>query len=184
VVKKDEPYNLFAISGKNWYNLSVDYSYTYKNFHFFGEAATDKNFNTAFLNGLLVSVDARVDLSLVHRSIAQDYQAIYGNAFTESVYPNNERGIYAGITIRPATAWRLDAYGDIYKFPWLRSQVDAPSYGKDFLAQLTYTPNKQVEIYTGFEMKANNQISRITLRFPIISSTCRSKTGGHKSVIW
>ena len=165
VQKSDDPYNLFAISGKSWYNISVDYSYTYKNFHFFGEAASDKNFSKAFINGLLISVDSRVDVSIVHRSIAQDYQAINGNAFTENVYPNNEKGLYTGITIRPAVAWRVDAYADIYKFPWLKSQADAPSYGKDFLAQLTYTPNKQVEIYTRFrnETRQANQTDNTTV---------------------
>jgi hypothetical protein len=165
VQKSDDPYNLFAISGKSWYNLSMDYSYTYKNFHFFGEAASDKNFSKAFINGLLISVDSRVDVSIVHRSIAQDYQALNGNAFTENVYPNNEKGLYTGITIRPAVAWRVDAYADIYKFPWLKSQADAPSYGKDFLAQLTYTPNKQVEIYTRFrnETRQANQTDNTTV---------------------
>ena len=52
IQKRNEPYNLYAISGKNWYNFSIDYSYTYKNLHFFGEAAADKNFNKAFVNGL------------------------------------------------------------------------------------------------------------------------------------
>jgi hypothetical protein len=164
VQKRDEPYNLFAISGKNWYNVSVDYGYTYRNLHFFGEAAADKNFSKAFLNGLLVSVDPRVDIAVVQRSIAKNYQAVNGNAFTENTYPTNENGIYAGITVRPAIAWRLDAYGDIYQFPWLKSQVDAPSSGRDFLAQLTYTPNRQVEIYTRFrnESKQANQTDNTT----------------------
>lgn len=148
VQKRDEPYNIFALSGKSWTNFSVDYSYTYRNLHFFGEAAADKNLNKAFLNGLLISVDPRVDVAIVQRSIAKDYQAVTGNAFTENVYPTNENGIYAGITIRPAVAWRVDAYGDVYKFPWLKFDVDAPSSGRDFLAQITYTPNRQVEIYT------------------------------------
>ncbi len=146
----DEPYKRYAISGSKWYNLSVDYSYTYKNLHFFGEAAMDKNSGKAIINGLLVSLDSRVDLSIVHRMIAKDYQAVNGNAFTENTYPTNENGLYAGITIRPVPAWRIDAYGDLYQFPWLRYLVDAPSYGKDYLAQVTYTPNRQVEIYTRF----------------------------------
>ena len=164
IQKRDEPYNLFAISGKNWYNLSVDYSYTFRNLHFFGEAATDKSFNKAFLNGLLISVDPRVDISVVQRTIAKNYQAVNGNAFTENTYPTNENGIYTGITIRPTAAWRLDAYGDIYRFPWLKSGVDAPSSGRDFLAQLTYTPNKQVELYTRFrnESKQLNQADNLT----------------------
>jgi hypothetical protein len=172
VQKRDEPYNLYAISGKNWYNFSVDYSYTYKNLHFFGEAAADKNFNKAFINGLLVSVDPWVDISFVQRTINTAYQSINGNAFTENTYPTNETGFYAGITIRPASAWRLDAYGDINKFPWLKYLVDAPSYGRDFLAQLTYTPNKQVEIYTKFrnETKQGNQSDNTTVTNYLVAS--------------
>jgi len=165
IQKRSEPYNLYAISGKNWYNFSVDYSYTYKNLHFFGEAAADKNLNKAFINGLLISVDPKVDISIVQRTINKAYQSINGNAFTENTYPTNETGFYAGVTIRPAIGWRLDAYGDIFKFPWLKYLVDAPSHGKDYLAQLTFTPNKQVEIYTRFrnETKQYNQTENTTV---------------------
>ena len=164
VQKRQEPYNLYAISGKTWSNYSVDYSYTHRNLHFFGEAATDKNFNKAFLNGLLISVDPRVDLSFLHRKIDPQYQSINGNALTENTYPTNENGLFAGISLRPIAGWRLDAYADIYKFPWLKFLVDAPSKGKDFLAQLTYTPNRQLEIYTRFrsEAKQANQSDNTT----------------------
>lgn len=159
VQKRDEPYNLYAISGNSWYNLSVDYSYTYKNVHLFGEAATDKRNNKAFVNGFLISVDPRVDLSIVQRTISKGYQSVNGNAFTENTFPTNETGIYAGISIRPAIGWKVDAYADFFKFPWLKYLVDAPSHGKDFLTQVTFTPNKQVEIYSRFkaETKQANQ---------------------------
>lgn len=159
VQKRDEPYNLYAISGKYWSNFSIDYSYTYKNLHMFGEAAADKNFNTAFINGLLVSVDPRVDISFVQRTISASYQAVNGNAFTENTYPSNETGVYTGISIRPIAGWKIDAYADIFVFPWLKYLVDAPGNGKDFLAQVTCTPNKQTELYTRFraETKQANQ---------------------------
>ncbi len=171
VQKRNEPYNLYAISGKSWYNVSIDYSYTYKNLHFFGEAAADKNLNKAFINGLLVSVDPKVDISFVQRTISKAYQSINGNAFTESTYPTNETGFYAGAAIRPAAGWRVDVYGDIYKFPWLKYLVDAPSHGKDFLTQLTYTPNKQVEVYTRFrtETKQANQSDNGTVTNYLVS---------------
>jgi len=164
VQKRNEPYNLYAVNGKNWYNFSVDYSYTYKNLHFFGEAASDKNFNKAFINGVLLSVDPRVDISFVQRTIDAGYQSINGNAFTENTYPTNETGFYTGVSIRPAIGWRLDAYADFFKFPWLKYLVDAPSSGRDYLAQLTFTPNKQVEIYTRFrnETKQTNQPDNIS----------------------
>lgn len=171
VQKRDEPYNLYAVSGKSWSNVSIDYSYTYRNLHFFGEAASDKNSHKAFINGLLLSVDPRVDLSFVQRTISQAYQSINGNAFTENTYPTNETGFYTGISIRPTDKWQLNAYADIYKFPWLKYLVDAPSSGKDFLAQLTYTPNKQVEVYTRFknETKQVNQSGNTTATNYIIA---------------
>lgn len=165
VQKRDEPYNKYAISGKSWNNVSVEYSYTLNNFHFFGEAAADKNLSKAFLNGLLISLDPKVDLSILHRSICKQYLAVYGNAFTENTYPTNENGFYAGISIRPIAGWQLNMYADLYKFPWLKYLVDAPSSGKDFLAELTYTPDKQIEIYTRFrsETKQSNQTDNTTV---------------------
>lgn len=156
--KRAEPYNLFAITGNNWGNYSTDYSYTFKNFHFFGEAAIDKNFNKAFVNGLLISVDQRVDLSLLYRSINKEYQAVNGNAFTENTFPSNESGTYAGISIRPTASLQLNAYADIYSFPWLKYLVDAPSFGRDFLIQLMYTPDKKTEFYSRYrnETKQGN----------------------------
>ncbi|HVG42711.1 MAG TPA: helix-hairpin-helix domain-containing protein, partial [Chitinophagaceae bacterium] len=49
--KRDAPYNTFAINGTQWWNSSANYSFTYKNVHFFGEAAIDKNISKAFVNG-------------------------------------------------------------------------------------------------------------------------------------
>lgn len=157
--KREEPYNLYAISGKSWNNFSLDYSYTFKNLHFFGEAAIDKKINTAFVNGLLMSVDPRVDISFLQRTISKGYQAVNGNAFTENAYPTNETGFYTGISIRPSPLWKIDAYADLYKFPWLKYLVDAPSSGKEFQIQLTLSPSKQVELYSKFkvESKQSNQ---------------------------
>ena len=151
-------YNAYALSGKTAGNYSVDYSYTYKNLHFFGEAALDEDFDKAFINGLLISVDSHVDMSFFYRKISRGYQSLYSSAFTENTYPTNESGFYSAISITPVDYLRLDAYADFYHFPWVKYRVDAPSSGNDYLIQLTYKPNKQLEIYTRYhtERKAIN----------------------------
>lgn len=158
VTKAGDPYNLYALSGKKIGNQSIDYSYTFRNLHFFGEAAFDNKKNKAFVNGMLVSMSQSVDMSFLYRNISPGYQSLYTNAFTESTFPSNEKGFYTGISIRPAPQWRLDAYADFYKFPWLRYLMDAPTTGVDYLAQLTYKPNKQLEIYARYrtETKPKN----------------------------
>lgn len=156
--KDNDPYNKFALNGSSFGNYSIDYSYTYKNLHFFGEAAATNNFSKAYVNGLMISTAANVDMSFFYRNISRSYQSLYTNAFTESTYPNNEKGFYAGISIRPSIPWRIDMYADFYKFPWLRYRVDAPTTGSDYFVQLSYKPNKQLEIYSRFrsEKKAIN----------------------------
>ena len=166
LIKSKEPYNMYALSGSSFGNYSLDYSYTFKNIHFFGEAAFTSKFDKASINGLIISASSRVDMSLLYRNISKSYQSLYTTAFTESSYPNNEKGLYAGISIKPNNYWRIDAYTDFYKFPWLRFRVDAPSTGADYLIQINYKPNKQLEIYTRYhsESKAINiNFNQLTL---------------------
>jgi hypothetical protein len=158
ITKSADPYNLFALNGKSFGNYSFDYSYTFKNLHLFGEAAVSNQFKKAIVSGMLISVSAAVDMSFLYRNISREYQSLYTNAFTESTFPNNEKGFYTGISIRPAVAWRIDAYADFYRFPWLKYRVDAPAAGSDYLVQATYKPNKVFEAYTRYraETKAIN----------------------------
>lgn len=154
IIKAADPYNLYALSGKSFGNYSADYSYTFKNLHFFGEAAISNKNYPAFVNGLLLSVANNVDMSFFYRNISKGYQSLYTNAFTESTSPTNEKGFFTGITVRPHPNWKIDAYADVYRFPWLRFRVNAPSEGKDYMIQLNYKPNKVFEIYTRYKAES------------------------------
>ncbi len=169
--KDTDPYNLYASNGNSFSNYSADYSYSYKNLHFFGEAAVNNKMYKAFVNGLLISTSSAVDMSFLYRNISSGYQSLYGNAFTESTTPSNEKGFYTGISIHPGGVWQLNAYADFFKFPWLRSRTDAPASGADYLLQLTYKPNKLLEIYTRFraESKSSNVNTGNSTLSPVIA---------------
>jgi hypothetical protein len=145
-----QAYDRYAINGCQWNNYSVDYGYTVRNMHIYGEVAVDKYFNRAMIHGLLASLDPKVDLAIVYRNISPQYQSLFSNAFTENSLPVNENGCYAGLSIRPVSGWKLDVYADVFTFPWLKYQVNAPSGGQEYLVQIGFTPNKYVEIYTRF----------------------------------
>jgi DNA uptake protein ComE-like DNA-binding protein len=154
--KSAEPYNLYALSGKNIGNYSTDYAYTYKNVHLFGEFAINDKLYHATINGALISVANNVDMSLVYRNISKGYQSLYTNAFTESATPSNEKGLFTGISLRPSNTWRIDAYADFYKFPWIKYRLNSPSTGSDYLLQFTYKPNKIFELYTRFRSESKS----------------------------
>ena len=143
LLKSSAPYNLFSIAGKQWQNHSIDYKITYENFHLFGEFAFDKNKNIAFCNGALISASPKIDLSFFIRVIDRKFQSVMSGAFTESTLPSNEKGLFAGVSVKPNQRWRVDAYSDFYQFPWLRYLSSFPLYGKDFLLQISYQPDKK-----------------------------------------
>jgi hypothetical protein len=124
--------------------------------HLFGEAATTQSGYKAFVNGLLISTSALVDMSVVYRNLSPGYQSLYTSAFTENASPTNEKGLYTGITVKPSIQWRIDAFADFYEFPWLKYRVDAPTRGSDYLLQATYKPNKQVEIYSRYRIESKS----------------------------
>ncbi|MGZ5285741.1 MAG: hypothetical protein ACXWB9_01085 [Flavisolibacter sp.] len=155
--KKDEAYQLYKFTNNVLWNSSCDYSFTYRNFHVFGEAAVDPNLNVAFLNGLLMSADAKVDLSVIFRHLPAPFQSLNGNAFTESTQPINESGLYMGLSIRPGNSWQLNAYADFFRFPWLRYRVHSPSSGREYLVQLQYHPGKLFQAHLRYRYEAKHQ---------------------------
>jgi hypothetical protein len=170
LVKTNDPYNLYALSGRNLGNLSIDYSYTFKNIHFFGEVARSSNASLAMINGLLVSMSSSVDMSFLYRNISPAYQSLYTAAFTESSFPVNEKGLYMGLTLHPDTKLKVDAYMDVFRFPWLRYRVDNVTSGTDYLLQLTYRSGKLIELYSRFhnETKPANSNTDFSILAPVI----------------
>ena len=156
--KQDRPYNLFSIKGRSWTNSSIDYSYTYRNLHWFGEAAVDQNGHLAFVNGALVSLGAHADAAMLHRYINKEYQALYADAFTENSSPTNENGFYMGLSLRPTDGLQAELYMDIYKFPWLKYRIDGAGRGHEYFIQLIYKPNKDWTFYSRYksERKSGN----------------------------
>ncbi len=152
------PYNKFSFTRDHIADYSADYSYTLFNAHLFGELAVDNSMNKAFITGLMMSVDKRVDISVLYRKISPQYHSLYSDAFTESSSPNNESGFYAGISIKPFDKIRVDGYFDLYNFPWIRYRTDAPTNGNDYMISLDYKPDKNIEIVSRYrsERKAIN----------------------------
>jgi hypothetical protein len=140
--KKDEPYNLFSLKGSLLTDYSFDYYYTFRNMHLFGEMAMDQWRHFALVHGILISLSENVGVSFLYRNISVAYQSLYSDAFTENTVPNNEKGFYSGISLKPVAGLQLDMYFDLFVFPWLKYQVDAPSSGRDLFCQASYQPNK------------------------------------------
>ncbi len=158
IQRSDALYNLYEFSGKQNSNYGLDYSYIWKNFHFFGEFALSQNLGFATTHGLFMTIDPRVTLTAMVRHFQPQYQALYANAVSENSRMNNETGYYLGFNVNPFKGWYLNGYFDLFKFPWLRYQVNGPSFGYESVGQLIYRPSKTLEVYFRFRQK-NKQVT-------------------------
>ena len=158
-LRNKDPRNYADIEGRSWYNASIDFSYTRKNLHCFGEGALAANGSKALLAGLIVTPAANVDLFALLRNNGSGYRAMYTNAFSESSSVENEQGFYAGVTLRPRANIRIDAYADHYIFPYLRYRANAPTAGADYLMQLDYRPHKRAAILVRYRLERKWEVA-------------------------
>lgn len=151
-------YQKFQQTPSTLNNISGDYSFRLKNWHFFGESATNDGTNWAHLHGLLLGLDQTVSAAILYRNYSPGYIAFAPNAFGESATIQNEEGVYVGLEIRPVYAWKFSVYGDVWKNPWLKFQIDRPSQGKEYLARLDYIIKRKLNIYAqyAYEVKERN----------------------------
>lgn len=144
------PYNTFYFKGNELSNASFHFTWARSNFNWFGEAAISNPGGTGILSGIIISVDPKIDLTILYRHYDKDFHTLYSNAFSENSLPENEAGLYSGITFRLTPKWRFDGYSDLYHQPYVAYSLDAPASSKAYLAQLTFTPSKTVQLYARF----------------------------------
>lgn len=161
-VKDTVPYNQFDFRGKNTIGVSADYSYVLRNFNFFGEVATSTHsMGWANLHGVMFSVDGKASMSVVYRNYGRNYSTFYNNGFSEGSRTQNESGLYAGLKVQLSRSFTINTYVDVFKFPWLKYQVDAPSEGHEILIQPSYKPSRKLEIYARFREQKRQKNSRL-----------------------
>ena len=157
----DQLYKKYRFNGNRLTNLSLDFSYRYKNFNSFGEVARSDNGGMATIMGLLASFGRNVDAAFVFRDYAKDYQVLNANAFSESTLPINERGFYFGLKFRAAKKITFSSYYDIWQHPWLRFQVDGPSQGKEFLFKVEYNEKRKLNAYIQYRLEQKQRNGNI-----------------------
>jgi hypothetical protein len=146
-------YNKFYFSNNQLLNASVNYSYVHRNVNFFGETAISDNGGYGTLNGLLLGLDKTLQFSMLYRNYSKDFQTFFSNPVAENTGTRNEKGLYAGFVFTPTVRWKLETYADFWQNPWLRFQVDAPSFGYEYYTRLTFTIKRKLEVYAQYRNK-------------------------------
>lgn len=134
--KSEKLYKSYSFYSHNIKGLSADYRYLGLKSQLFGEVAYSNN-SLAIINGLLFHVNNSINLGAIHRHYHPGYYSHFSGAFGEGSEIANENGFYLGTEINIENM-SVRAYGDIFSFPWLKYQVNAPSEGSEVFVELGY----------------------------------------------
>ncbi len=140
-----QSYNFVGMENRLW---SAFWDVTLGNVNAFGEAAVSASGGKAITSALIASLSPHLDAALQVRHFDPNFHSFYGYTFAERPFAlQNEQGIYVGLRIRPAYAWEITAFYDLYRFPWYRYRAHGPTSGHENLVQVTYRPNRRFQVY-------------------------------------
>lgn len=153
----DDVYQYFNFSGDMITNFGADVNFDFNKFGIFGEFSGSANGGLAGIGGLNTMLSDRFTFTLVYHNYDKDYHNIYNNPFSVSNSISNESGIYFGFNALLHKKWTFSGYIDHFWFPWLRYRTNGPSYGKDYLLQLTYTTSRNMNMYFRYRYKQKQE---------------------------
>jgi hypothetical protein len=180
--KGSDPEDLYDFEGTGLLNWGIDYTATLNKVQLFGETSHGYH-GWATLNGVLFSMNKYASLSLLYRNFQPEYFSMHAAAFSEGSSNNNEEAFYAGSIIHPFPHWQVSAYADLYRFPWLRYRVSAPSSGSDYLFQVDYAAGKKTNMF--FRMHYEENPENEDIASPIIPRVISIKrTGLRYHISW
>jgi hypothetical protein len=114
------------------------------------------------MHAAMLSLDPRFSMGILYRNYQKEYQTFYNAGFSEGSNTQNEEGTYAAIKWKLSSSWSVNGYVDVFRFPWLKYGVDAPSNGSEILIQPVFKPSKTFELYGRFRQQIRQKNSRDT----------------------
>lgn len=158
-------YRKINIRGNTFCSAGINYSLRFRHLLLRGETAFAMNYDghkktnsdMATINTLSYAFSSSTSAVLLQRYYGMQYATLYGKSFGESSKPQNESGIYAGIKSQLFKKLHLEAYIDLFHFPYKKYQVSDSSNGIDGLCRLAWLVSGKSSLQINYRIKAKQK---------------------------
>jgi len=157
ILSDDAPYKRFSFSGNKETHYGFDFNVILNKINFFGETALTQTGGYAALVGINTGFTDRFLFNITYHNYSKNFHNFYASPFGATQNGSNEEGFYFGFLALLSKSFSLSGYVDFHRFPWLRFQADFPSYGKDFLFQLNFSPSHRATMYIKYRHKEKQE---------------------------
>lgn len=183
----ENTYNAFAFRGKRLFNAGVDASWRYRRTLFYGEVATsieqtsympdNSPFPLAAVVGFQTDFNSDNSLSVAYHYGSASYHNFFANTIGQSSSPQNETGIVTNFQARLPLGIRMSASVDLFRYPWMRYRLYAPSAGADYRVRLTKSLTQNTMLVLQYQYRAVDRNS--DLQTYAVESTKRQRLSLH-----
>ena len=150
---QDVVYKKYQYKGRECFNSSIDYSIKIDRINLSGETAYCDNNSFATVNKLGYNFTQNVKAGVIYRRYSKRYNSFYSKSFSEGGYVNNEEGVALQIVLSPVKNVKLSCFGDMFRFPYMRYGVSAPSKGYEYSMQAVYKPFDKILMKIKYNVK-------------------------------
>ncbi|MBR4677743.1 MAG: helix-hairpin-helix domain-containing protein [Bacteroidales bacterium] len=131
---------------KEGFAFSFNCNYSDKKQDFKTELSFDKDLNPAFIGFWLLKPANFLNFSMLYRNYSKKYLSFTAKSVGENSKTLNEEGVCFGASVQPCGFVLLEAWLDVFRFPWLTANLKMPSSGCDFLGQTTFFLSKKFNV--------------------------------------
>ncbi len=147
VVSGDQTYQLHNFSGRRYGGQSVFFRINVGRAQLLGEVAQDLDGRIAYNPSIALSVSNTLRATMLYRKYPVRYHAVRASAVGErSGAPQNESGLLIGAKYTPTRRVTIFAQGDVYRIPWARFALSAPSSGFEYSTSIDFRPREWIGI--------------------------------------
>jgi DNA uptake protein ComE-like DNA-binding protein len=140
LIPADQIQNTQRFRGDELLHTALDWKWLYGRMFFFGEASYEwLNQRTALSAGLQVQAADGLQWVLQYRNLQAGWFSAYNAPFSETGR-DGEQGVYLGLNWQLPANLSLAMFADLFQYNWLRSNLNRPGSGADYMAQLNYQP--------------------------------------------
>lgn len=153
----DRGYRKYYPKDYRQWNLSTDYRLHYKQHSLQGEVAVSHEKALATINTLRLGIVENWQLIFLQRFYSYKFNAMYGRSFSEGSLVKNESGLLGGFKFTPSYKFNVEAYVDVFYFPWETYTALPGSRGYELYGQGFYAFSEQTSVRLRYRFKSKEQ---------------------------
>ena len=169
-----KPYNVFAFRGNHAINGSVDYLLKINKLTLYGETAFSGAKGVATLHAARFAPASYLSFLLLYRFYSRRYDAFFAKAFAQQSRIGNEQGVYIATELAPFAAWKVTAYADAFRFPWVRYGLNVPSAGTEYRVRIDYLPGTRFTASLQAKSRSDGKTERRQVRLQAVYTVGKS----------